>query len=77
LHEWGKKWQEVNAPPDGKQSPETNKKGKQKQLKFPPNPPPDIDLPDSKLKSNMGITPPVFRFLEVRTSFPLLIGLSF
>ena len=26
LHEWQKEWQKVNAPPDGKQSPEMSKK---------------------------------------------------
>lgn len=65
MHEWAKEWQKVNAMPDGKQSPEMNKK-KQKQMKSPPQPPPEIDLPRSKIKPNMGITPSVFQFLEVR-----------
>lgn len=65
LHEWQKDWQKINAPPDGKQSPEINKKGKARPLKSPPTQPPDIDIPDSKVKLNMGITPSVFRFLEV------------
>jgi hypothetical protein len=63
LHEWGKEWQKVNALQDGKQSPEMNKK-KAKPLKSPPQPPPEIDLPRSKIKPNMGITPSVFQFLE-------------
>jgi len=41
-----------------------NKK-KAKNMKSPAQPPPDIDLPQSKVKKNMGITPAVFRFLEV------------
>lgn len=65
MHEWQKEWQKVNAPPDGKQSPETSKKGKAKPMKSPPNPPPEIDIPDSKVKLNMGITANVFQFLEV------------
>jgi len=64
LHEWGKEWKNLNALPDGKQSPEMNKK-KAKNLKSPAQPPPDIDLLQSKVKPNMGITPAVFRFLEV------------
>lgn len=65
LHEWQKDWRKVNGPPDGKQSPEMSKKGKARQMKSPPTEPPDIDIPDSKVKRNMGITPSVFRFLEV------------
>ncbi|KAF4612541.1 hypothetical protein G7Y89_g15591 [Cudoniella acicularis] len=64
LHEWGKEWHKVNAPPEGKNSPEMNKK-KAKALKSPPQPPPEIDLPTSKVKPSMGITPSVFRFLEL------------
>ena len=64
IHEWNKEWLKVNAPADGKQSPEMNKK-KQKPMKSPPQPPPEIDLPQSKVKPSMGITPSVFRFLEV------------
>jgi hypothetical protein len=68
LHEWSKEWHKVNST-DAKQSPEMNKK-KQKPLKSPPQPPPDIDLPRSKVKPNMGITPSVSQFLEA--SFVLL-----
>ena len=50
---------------DAKQSPEMNKKKNQKQLKSPPQLPPEIDLPASKVNLKMGITPSVFRFLEV------------
>jgi len=64
LHEWQKEWHKVNAPPDGKQSPEMNKK-KAKAMKSPPHPPPEIDLPQSKVKPSMGITPAVFRYLEL------------
>ena len=65
LHEWQKEWRQVNAAADGRQSPEISKKGKAKPLKSPPNPPPEIDIPESKVKANMGITPKLFRFLEV------------
>ena len=50
--------------PDGKPSPEMNKK-KPKTVRSPAQPPPEIDLPDSMVKSSMGITQSVFRFLEV------------
>ena len=63
-HEWQKEWHKVNVTPDGKQSPEMNKK-KAKPMKSPPNPPPEIDIPASKVKPCMGITHSVFRFLEV------------
>jgi hypothetical protein len=68
LHEWQKEWQKANAAADGKQSPEMSKKGKARPMKSPPNAPPEIDIPDSKVKLNMGITPSVFRFLEVSES---------
>lgn len=73
LHEWGKEWRLVNATPDGKQSPETTKKGKARQMKSPSTAPPEIDLPDTKVKMSMGITPSVFRFLEVCVGAPELI----
>jgi hypothetical protein len=63
LHEWTKEWQKANAGAEGKQSPEMNKK-KAKPFKSPPQPPPEIDLPRSKVKPNMGITPSVSQFLE-------------
>jgi hypothetical protein len=65
LHEWTKEWQKANQPPDGKQSPEISKK-KSRPMKSPPTAPPDINIPESKVKLNMGITPAVFQFLEVR-----------
>lgn len=64
LHEWQKEWQRLNAAPDGKQSPEVSKK-KAKPMKSPQTSPPEIDIPESKVKANMGITPGVFQFLEV------------
>jgi hypothetical protein len=64
LHEWQKEWHKANAPPDGKQSPEMSKK-KARPMKSPNIPPPEIDIPDTKVKGAMGITPSVFRFLEV------------
>lgn len=67
LHEWQKEWRNLNSPPEGKQSPEMNKK-KAKAMKSPAHPPPEIDLPQSKVKPSMGITPSVFRFLEVSLS---------
>lgn len=70
MHEWSKEWRHVNLSPDGKQSPETTKKGKARQMKSPATAPPEIDLPESKVKMNMGITPSVFRFLEVTNFTP-------
>ena len=64
LHEWQKEWQKANAPADGKQSPEMSKK-KANKMKSPNTAPPEIDIPESKVKLSMGITPSVFRFLEV------------
>jgi hypothetical protein len=69
LHEWQKEWQKVNAPLEGKQSPEMSKKSKARPFKSPATAPPEIEIPASKVKSNMGITPAVFRFLEVRLVF--------
>lgn len=66
IHNWVKDWKSMNNGPDGKPSPEMNKK-KQKMMKSPPNPPPDFDLPETKLTQYTGITPMVFRFLEVRS----------
>ena len=64
LHEWKKEWHKANQAPDGKQSPEMNKKGKPRPMKSPPNPPPDIDIPQSNVKQN-GITETVQQFFEV------------
>lgn len=64
FHNWTKDWKNMNTGPDGKPSPEMNKK-KQKMMKSPQNAPPDFDLPGTKLKANFGITPAVFRYLEV------------
>lgn len=64
LHIWGKEWHKVNSSPDGKISPEMNKK-KMKIMKSPSQPPPDIELPASKVKPSMGITHSVFRYLEL------------
>ncbi|KAI0171679.1 LIM-domain binding protein-domain-containing protein [Hypoxylon sp. FL1284] len=63
-HVWGKEWLRVNGQ-DSRPSPEMSKKGKTKQMKSPPNPPPDIDLPQSAVKQNIGITEAVFQFLEI------------
>ncbi|KAI1078606.1 LIM-domain binding protein-domain-containing protein [Whalleya microplaca] len=63
-HSWVKEWMKVNGQ-DSRLSPEMSKKGKPKLLKSPPNPPPDIDLPQSAVKQNMGITEAVFQFLEI------------
>lgn len=62
-HNWVKDWLKVNG--QDSRSPEMNKKGKAKPMKSPPNPPPDIDLPQSAVKQNIGITEAVFQFLEV------------
>lgn len=65
-HNWIKDWHKVNSP-DAKGSPEMSKKGKARPMKSPQNAPPDalVDLPDSFVKKSMGITEPVFQFLEV------------
>jgi hypothetical protein len=44
-----------------------NKK-KAKAMKSPPQPPPEIDIPQTKVNPKMGITPAVFRYLEVSCS---------
>ena len=64
LHEWHKEWHKAHPPPDVKQSPEMSKK-KNRPMKSTPTAPPEIDIPESKVKGAMGITPSVFRFLEV------------
>jgi hypothetical protein len=63
-HLWAKEWKKMNGQ-DATTSPEMNKKGKSKQIRSPPNPPPDFTIPHSAVKGNMGITEPVFQFLEV------------
>lgn len=63
-HNWVKEWLKVNNQ-DSRLSPEMSKKGKAKTLKSPPNPPPDIDLPPSAVKQNIGLTEGVFQFLEI------------
>lgn len=63
-HLWAKEWKRINGQ-EANTSPEMNKKGKAKQMKSPPNPPPDFLIPHSAVKGNMGITEPVFQFLEV------------
>lgn len=70
LHEWHKEWHKANTPLDGKQSPEMSKK-KARPMKSPPTAPPDIDIPESKVKGAMGITPSVFRFLEVSQAWKI------
>lgn len=68
LHEWTKDWHKANQAPDGKQSPEMNKKGKPRPMKSPPNPPPAIDIPQSQVKQN-GITETVQQFFEASPHF--------
>ncbi|KAI1496516.1 LIM-domain binding protein-domain-containing protein [Biscogniauxia marginata] len=63
-HNWIKEWNRLNNQ-DPKLSPEMNKKSKAKAMKSPPTQPPDIDLPQSSVKMNMGITEDVFQFLEI------------
>lgn len=67
-HNWIKEWHNVNTQDPTKSSPEMSKKGKAKQLKSPQFAPPDalVDMPESLIKKSMGITEPVFQFLEVR-----------
>ncbi|KAI1770573.1 hypothetical protein F4818DRAFT_260424 [Hypoxylon cercidicola] len=62
-HNWVKDWLKVNG--QDSRSPEMSKKGKAKPMKSPQNPPPDIDLPQSAVKQNIGITEAVFQFLEI------------
>ncbi|KAI0880153.1 uncharacterized protein GGS22DRAFT_182499 [Annulohypoxylon maeteangense] len=62
-HNWVKEWLKVNGQ-DTRLSPEMSKKGK-KLMKSPQVPPPDIDLPQSAVKQNSGITEAVFQFLEI------------
>ena len=64
-HNWVKDWHKVNTQPDSKQSPEMSKKGKARVMKSPQNPPPDLDLPHSLVKHNVGVTEAVHQFLEV------------
>lgn len=63
-HMWAKEWKKINGQ-DANTSPEMSKKGKAKSMKSPPNPPPDFTIPYSAVKGNMGITEPVFQFLEI------------
>jgi hypothetical protein len=63
-HNWTKEWRSINTT-DNKQSPEMNKKGKPRPLKSPPNPPPDIDLPQSAVLHGVGVTEAVSQFLEM------------
>ncbi len=65
VHNWIKEWRNLNQQ-DATHSPEmSNKKGKPKPLRSPPQPPPDFDLPYPAVKTNMGITEAVYQFLEV------------
>ena len=66
-HYWVKEWHNLNM--DSKQSPEMSKK-KAKPVKSPPNPPPDLELPQSAVKQSLGITAAVNQFLEVRRPHP-------
>ncbi|KAL2018539.1 hypothetical protein VTK56DRAFT_751 [Thermocarpiscus australiensis] len=63
-HNWVKEWHNLNQQ-DPKQSPEMSKKTKQRPAKVPPGPPPDLELPHSVVKSNMGITEAVYQYLEI------------
>jgi len=75
LHEWINEWHRANVSVDDKQPPKMSKKGRL--LKSPPTAPPEIDIPESKVKLNMGITPSMFRFLEVSTSVRLHLSKCF
>lgn len=76
LHKWAKEWHKANAPVDCKQPPEMSKKVEMP-TKSPRTAPPEIDIPESKVKLNMGITPSVFRFLEVSTTMRWHLSKSF
>lgn len=64
-HNWLKEWLKVNSPPDSKQSPEMSKKSKAKQLKSPQSQPPPFNLPQTLIKSSVGLTGAMSQFLEV------------
>lgn len=64
-HNWVKDWHKVNTQNESKQSPEMSKKGKARLMKSPQAPPPDLDLPHSAVKQNVGVTEAVYQFLEV------------
>lgn len=68
LWDWAKESHKLNTGSDVKNSPEMNKKkAKTPKLQTQPLqlPPPDVPIPHSKVKANMGITPSLFQFLEV------------
>lgn len=64
LHNWIKEWKQINQQ-DGTHSPEMSNKKKQRALKSPSQPPPDLDIPWPAAKANVGLTEGVFQFLEV------------
>ncbi len=66
-HNWVKEWHTLNSG-DTKQSPEMSKKGKARAMKSPQSAPPDLDLPQSEVKQNVGLTGAVNQFLEVGSS---------
>lgn len=62
-HAWIKEWHQANSQEN--KSPEMSKKSKARAMKSPARPPPDLDIPHSAVKSNVGITEQQFQFLEV------------
>lgn len=62
-HNWIKEWHQVNSQEN--KSPEMSKKSKARPMKSPPRPPPDLDIPHSVLKPNVGITEQQNQFIEV------------
>lgn len=62
-HAWIKEWHQANSQEN--KSPEMSKKGKTRPMKSPARAPPDLDIPHSAVKSNVGITEQQFQFLEV------------
>lgn len=62
-HNWIKEWHQANATEN--KSPEMSKKKQQRAMKSPARPPPDLDIPHSAVKANVGITEQQFQFIEV------------
>jgi hypothetical protein len=73
--EWAKEWHKANAPADGRQSQMSKKKAGS--MKSSQTAPPEIDIPESKVRLNMGITLSVFQFLEVSTTMRWRLSKSF
>lgn len=63
FYEWAQEWCKESALGNGKRLPEMGKIARP--IWSPPTAPPDINIPESKVKINIGMTPSMFQFLEV------------